>query len=51
MKNILIVDNDLGFIFWLGAVLIAAGYQRGPLAARRMRSRSLAAIPWFGWIY
>jgi DNA-binding response OmpR family regulator len=30
MKNILIVDNDLGFVFWLGAVLIAADYQPWP---------------------
>jgi CheY-like chemotaxis protein len=30
MKNILIVDNDLGFIFWLGAVLIASDYQPWP---------------------
>ena len=30
MKNILIVDDDLGFIFWLGEVLIGAGYQPWP---------------------
>jgi hypothetical protein len=30
MKNILIVDNDLGFIFWLGAALIGAGYRAWP---------------------
>jgi hypothetical protein len=30
MKNILIVDNDLGFVFWLGAVLIATDYQPWP---------------------
>ena len=30
MKNILIVDSDLGFIYWLGAVLIAADYQPWP---------------------
>jgi hypothetical protein len=29
-KNILIIDNNLGFIFWLGAVLIDAGYQPWP---------------------
>lgn len=30
IKNILIVDDDLGFIFWLGAVLVDAGYQAWP---------------------
>ena len=30
MKNILIVDNDLGFIYWLGAALIARNYQPLP---------------------
>jgi hypothetical protein len=30
MKNILILDNDLGFIYWLGAVLIGADYQPWP---------------------
>jgi len=30
MKNILIVDDDLGFLFWLGAVLTAADYQPWP---------------------
>ncbi len=30
MKNILIVDNDLGFIFWLGDALIRAHYQPWP---------------------
>ena len=30
MKNILIVENDLGFIFWLGAALAAAEYQPWP---------------------
>jgi CheY-like chemotaxis protein len=34
MKNILIVDNDLGFIFWLGAALIGAGYQAWPATSR-----------------
>jgi CheY-like chemotaxis protein len=29
-KNILIVDKNLGFIFWLGAVLIDAGCQPWP---------------------
>ena len=33
-KNILIVDNDLGFIFWLGAALIGAGYQAWPATSR-----------------
>jgi DNA-binding response OmpR family regulator len=30
MKNILIVENDLGFIFWLGGALMAADYQPWP---------------------
>jgi hypothetical protein len=30
MKNILIVHNNLGFIFWLGAALIDEGYQPWP---------------------
>jgi hypothetical protein len=30
MKHILIADNDLGFTFWLGEVLAAAGYQPWP---------------------
>ena len=30
MKNILIVDRDLGFIYWLGDVLIHADYQPWP---------------------
>jgi hypothetical protein len=29
-KKILIVDGDLGFIFWLGGVLLAANYQPWP---------------------
>ena len=30
MKSILIVDSDVGFIFWLGAALSGAGYQPWP---------------------
>ena len=30
MKTILIVDSDLGFIFWLGQVLDSAGYEALP---------------------
>ena len=30
MKNILIVEDDLGFIFWLGGALAAADYQPWP---------------------
>jgi len=30
MKNILIVDNDLGFLVWLGSILTAADYQPWP---------------------
>ena len=42
MKNILIVDNDLGFIFWLGAALIGAGYQAWP-ATSHSEAISLAS--------
>jgi len=30
VKNILIVDNDLGFVFWLCRILDAAGYEAVP---------------------
>jgi CheY-like chemotaxis protein len=30
IKNILIVENDLGFIFWLGGALVAGDYQPWP---------------------
>jgi len=30
VKNILIVDNDFGFVFWLGQALDAAGYEALP---------------------
>jgi len=30
MRTILIVDRDLGFVFWLGQALYAAGYQTLP---------------------
>jgi len=30
IKNILIVDDDLGFLFWLSDVLIGADYQPWP---------------------
>jgi hypothetical protein len=30
MKNILIVDNDLGFVCWLSSVLIKGDYQPWP---------------------
>jgi hypothetical protein len=30
VKNILIVDNDLGFVFWLGQALDAVGYDTLP---------------------
>jgi DNA-binding response OmpR family regulator len=30
VKNVLIVDNDLGFVFWLGQALDAAGYDTLP---------------------
>ena len=27
MKTVFIIDRDLGFVFWLGQVLLAAGYE------------------------
>jgi DNA-binding response OmpR family regulator len=33
MKHILILESDLGFIFWLGAALGAANYQPWPACA------------------
>ncbi len=30
METVLIVDNDLGFVFWLGKTLNAAGYEALP---------------------
>ena len=30
MKSVLIVEDDLGFVFWLGGVLAGAGYQALP---------------------
>jgi DNA-binding NtrC family response regulator len=30
MKNVLIVDKDLGFLFWLGEILAGANYQPWP---------------------
>jgi DNA-binding NtrC family response regulator len=30
MKNVLIVDNDLGFVYWLAEVLVGAKYQPWP---------------------
>jgi hypothetical protein len=30
MRNVLIVDNDLGFVFWLGEALSRANYQPWP---------------------
>lgn len=30
MRNVLIVDNHPGFIFWLGEVLVGANYQPSP---------------------
>jgi CheY-like chemotaxis protein len=33
MKNILIVDNNPGFIFWLGTLLVGQGYQPWPASS------------------
>ena len=48
MKNILIVENDLGFIFWLGGALMAADYQLLPACgvseASALTSKTAIAI-------
>lgn len=30
MKNILLIDSDLGFVFWLGHILSGAGFEALP---------------------
>ncbi|HEX3742388.1 MAG TPA: hypothetical protein VHW09_00595 [Bryobacteraceae bacterium] len=49
MKNVLIVDNNLGFLYWLGEALAAAKYQPWPAcsatdAAAVLRTRRLAQL-------
>ena len=49
MKNVLIVDDNLGFLYWLGETLAGAHYQPWPAtsaleAAAFMRSRRLTQL-------
>jgi hypothetical protein len=47
VKNVLIFDNDLGFIFWLGGIIIAANYQPWPACSLSDASELVeeAAVP------
>ena len=38
MVTVLIIDNDLGFIFWLGQILNDVGYAALPAKLRPKRS-------------
>ena len=42
MKTVLIVDADLGFVFWLGEALHAAGYAAFPARSVPLARTSLA---------
>jgi hypothetical protein len=42
VKNVLIVDSDLGFIFWLAEVLVEAHYQPWP-ACSALEAMSLVS--------
>ena len=49
MKNVLIVDDNVGFLFWLGEVLAGANYQPWPAssavdAGKMLKSRRLAHL-------
>ena len=49
MKNVLIVDDNVGFLFWLGEVLAGANYQPWPAsssadAGKILKSRRLARL-------
>jgi len=44
VKNVLIVDNDLGFVFWLGQALDAAGYDTLPAKGVREAVTLLSEI-------
>jgi hypothetical protein len=49
MKNVLIVDSDLGFIFWLAEALVEARHQPWPAcsamdAISMIKSRKLAPL-------
>ena len=49
MKNVLIVDDNVGFLFWLGEVLANANYQPWPAcsaadASKMLRTKRLAQL-------
>ena len=49
MKNVLIVDDNVGFLFWLGEVLAGANYQPWPAcsaadATKMLRTKRLAQL-------
>jgi CheY-like chemotaxis protein len=49
MKNVLIVDDNVGFLFWLGEVLAGSNYQPWPAcsaadASKMLRSKHLAQL-------
>jgi DNA-binding response OmpR family regulator len=49
MKNVLIVDDNVGFLFWLGEILAGANYQPWPAcsaadASKMLRTRHLAQL-------
>jgi len=44
VKNILIVDDDLGFVFWLCHVLDAAGYETVPATSMPEALAALAEL-------
>ncbi len=45
MKTALIVDHDLGFLFWLGDVLSAAGYFAYPAESAAGAESLLSKLP------
>ena len=42
---VLIIDNDLAFVFWLGETLVRAGYQPYPAKDVRQARRLLSRLP------
>jgi hypothetical protein len=44
VKTILVVDNDLGFLYWLGCTLCAAGYMALPAKNSQSASELLSRL-------
>jgi DNA-binding NtrC family response regulator len=44
VKTILILDNDVGFVFWLGKILTEAGYQVVPALRIREALRLIRSL-------